>query len=260
MPNASVTAALSAATVLVVVCAPLGDACAQEAVEIAGWTGEASVSASASSGNTEATDLGAGFKLARETGMWTNKLGLVLDYGDTAGVETKNRVFGDYQLDRQLSERSYAFGRATYEVDEFSGYESRRFVGLGYGRDVIVTDATTWSVQGGPGFNWDEERAEFAADGVTLVTPAITTEEVALALGSRYAHAFNAAVSLTNDSDITSSSETTTLFNSFALTAALMDTLAARFSVDVTHNTTPPHAAEATDTITRASLVYTFGN
>ena len=45
-----------------------------------------------------------------------------------------------------------------------------------------------------------------------------------------------------------------------AVTAALTGALSARFSVDVRYDTDPPVGFEQTDTATRVSLVYAFGN
>lgn len=232
---------------------------ASAAAQDGGWSGEANFSANANTGNTESTDIGVGVKLARELGRWTHAGGVQYDYGEADEVETKNRFFGEYQLDYQLTDRAYTFGRGSYEVDEFSGYDSRIFLGAGLGYDVIQRDTVTWSLQAAPGFRIDEIRQVLDTDAVTVLVPEETQESFAVNFGSRYSNQLNDAVTLSNDSDVTWSDESTILFNNLALTAQLMSSLSARFGVEVTHDTDPPIGSEETDTTTRAALVYTLG-
>lgn len=208
------------------------------------------------SGNTETTDLGLGLGLARETQVWKAALDLQADFGETDGLETKNRIFAAAQLDRQINDRLYGFGRISYEIDEFSGFENRGFVGGGLGYQLIENDATTWSLEGGPGLRIDEVRV-FTVDGVT--TPAETVESFSVFAASNFAHAFNDNVSFTNDTDVLAAEETTQIINVAALTAKLTDAFSARISLDVRHDTDPPVGFEATDTATRIALVYAIG-
>ena len=142
-----------------------------------------------------------------------------------------------------------AYGRATWERDEFSGFENRYFAGLGIGAKVIETDQTTWAIEGGPGYKIDEIRA-------TATAPASTEESVGARAGSKFKHAFNDRVSLTNNTEAVYSSTSTQLSNVIALDAGLMGNLSARVSFDVRHDTDPLPGFEATDTATKFALVY----
>lgn len=229
-----------------------GPAVAQDAA----WTGEGAFNAGVTSGNTDTTDLGLGLSLARETQVWKTALDAQADFGETDGEETKNRIFLAGQLDRQINDRLYGFGRVSYETDEFSGFENRTFIGGGLGYQVIESDATTWSLEGGPGLRVDEVRA-FTVDDVT--TPEETVESFSVFAASNFAHAFNENVSFTNDTDVLAAEETTQIINVTALTAKLTDAFSARVSLDVRHDTDPPIGFESTDTATRIALVYAIG-
>lgn len=225
-----------------------------------GWTGEGSLSAGYTTGNTETTDIGLALKLDRELGLWTYTAEAAADYGETDSVETKNRWFLAGEVDRQLGDRLFGFARTSYERDEFSGFESRLFVGGGLGYQVLDGEATTWSVQGGPGIKIDEVReTTVIVDGEPVTTEATTEESFSVVAGSEFAHQFNEAVSFTNNTDVIYASESTQLGNIAAITASLTNTLSARVSFEVRHDTNPPPGFEATDTVTRASVVYTFG-
>ncbi|MEM9738517.1 MAG: DUF481 domain-containing protein [Pseudomonadota bacterium] len=224
--------------------------------QVATWTGEGAFNAGVTSGNTDTTDIGLGLDLARETQVWKVALEAQADFGETDGEETKNRVYLAGQLDRQINNKLYGYGRVSYEIDEFSGFENRAFFGGGLGYQVLESDTTSWSLEGGPGLRIDEVRAS-TVDGIT--TPGETVESFSVFAASNFSHAFNENVSFTNDTDILFAEETTQIINIAALTAKLTDAFSARISLDVRHDTDPPIGFDATDTATRIALVYAIG-
>ncbi len=222
-----------------------------------GWSGEGALAAGLTTGNTETTDVGLGLEVEYEGGVYTHHGELAFDYAEQDGLESKNRIFGAYQLDRQLSDRLFGFFRTSYERDEFSGFDNRVFVGVGLGYDVIDNAATTWSVKAAPGLRIDE----IASAPATATAPAVvggTEETFAVVLGSEFEHAFNDAVTLSNNTEILYSEVSTQTSNRIALTAQMTDTLSARMSFEARHESDPPAGREETDTTTRFGLVYGF--
>lgn len=235
--------------------------------ESTGWTGEGSLSASSTTGNTESTDIGAALKVKRDWGIWSTTAEAAADYGELDGVESKNRIFLAGQADRQINDRLYGFGRISYEQDEFTGFDSRTFVGGGLGYEVLQGPRATWNVEGGPGFKIDEvadilardANGEIIRDGAgapIIATPATTEESFAVIAKSDYAYAFNDAVTFSNLTNVIYAQESTQIGNTTAITAALTDVLSARVSFEVRHDTNPPMGFEDTDTATRFSIVY----
>ncbi|MEM7638575.1 MAG: DUF481 domain-containing protein [Pseudomonadota bacterium] len=226
-----------------------------------GWSGEGSLSAGVTTGNTETTDIGLGVDVARVMNVWTVGVQATADYGETDGDETKNRIFLGTNLDRQINDRLFGFGQLTYERDEFSGFDSRAFIGGGLGYEVLTGDVTTWTVRGGPGLKIDEIEAVLDTTTVpaTILSPATTEESFGATAQSNFAHQFNDNVAFTNDSTAVYADTSTQLGNIAAITATLTDTLSARVSFEVRHDTDPVDGFEATDTISRVSLVYGFG-
>ncbi len=221
---------------------------AQDADETPEWQGEGSFGAGFTSGNTETKDLSAGLKLKHNGNLWTQSGELSAEFGETNSVETRNRIAAAGQVDRIINDRLSAYGRLTYEKDEFSGFESRYFAGVGVAYKVITGEPTTWTVQGGPGYRVDEIR-----------TPASTEESLGVAAGSRFAHQFNDNVALSNDTDVIYSETSTQVTNSLGLTFDISGNLSARVSYDVRYDTDPPAGFESTDTATRFSVVYKIG-
>jgi hypothetical protein len=87
----------------------------------ADWSGEGALSAGNTTGNTETSDLGIALKLKRKGDLWSQSGEFAADYGETDGIETKNRLYGAAQVDRKLSDLWSLYGRGTAEKDEFSG-------------------------------------------------------------------------------------------------------------------------------------------
>lgn len=212
------------------------------------WTGEGSLGAIMTTGNTETSDFGAAIKLTHTSGEWTQSGVVSADFGETNSVETKNRIAAAGQVDRILDERLSAYGRATFERDEFSGFENRYFVGAGLSYKAIVSEPTNWTILGGPGYRIDEIR-----------TTGQTEESIGASLGSRFSHAFSETVALTNDTDVIYADVSTQIVNTLAVTFEIVGNLSGRVSYDVRHDTAPPAGFEKTDTAVRLSLVYKVG-
>lgn len=216
-----------------------------------GWSGEASLTGSKTTGNTDTTDVGLGLKLAKDGDVWRHKLRASADYGQADGATNKQRIVLGYQIDREISERLYAYANADYFNDDFGAFEDGYFLGTGLGYELISPAPLGWNVEGGLGF-----RSQTPQTIVGVVAP--TTEELAARLGSDVKWTLNENVSLYNDSELVYSASDTNVWNEFGLTATLTGRLAARASFRVDHHTDVPVGRENTDTITRFGLVYTM--
>lgn len=211
------------------------------------WTGEGTLTAGYTSGNTETTDVGIGLSGARQLDVWRIKAQVTVDYGDNNGVESRNRWALSGQLDRDLTDRFYVYGRGAYEVDKFSGFDSRFFGGVGVGYKILIGEMTTWSIEGGPGYRRD-----------VIQLTGISKGNIGARIGSAFAHPFNDAVSFSNDIEWVYSDVSTQLVNISAITAKLTDVLAARISFEVRNESDPLPGRKSTDTATRLSLVFGF--
>lgn len=244
-------------TKMVIAAGMLLSAAGIASAQTASWEGEGSLSAGVTTGNTDTRDFGLGLKLKRDSGVWRTAVEALADYGEIDGAEAKNRVFLAGQLDRELGERLYAFGRGSYEADEFSGFDSRIFLGGGLGYHILQGDRATWAIEGGPGIKIDEVKAQVLPGPVVI--PGETVESFSAVGASKFAYVVNDNVKFSNDTSVLYAEESTQITNSTALTATLTGALSARVSFDIRHDTTPPIGFEDTDTATRLSLVYAFG-
>jgi len=215
---------------------------------IDGWAGEASLTGSRTTGNTDTEDLGLGLNLAKTDGAWRNKFYANVDYGRASGSTNKQRFGLGYQVDRDINERLYVYGNLDYFNDDFGAFQEGYFAGGGLGYKVILPEPVGWNLEAGLGYRSQETRE---------IIP-MTTNELGLRARSDFDYKFNDNVSFYNDTELLHSSSDTYIWNETGITAQLMGNLAARASYRIDHHTDVPVGTEKTDTITRVGVVYTI--
>ena len=216
-----------------------------------GWGGEASLSGSTTSGNTDTTDVGLALHLNKTHGNWKHNFDTTYDLGKANGVDNKNRWYIGYKLDRKINDDLYAYANANYFTDDFGPFKQGSFLGGGLGYQVLNPEPINWAVEAGVGYRSQKSRES----GITL---SFKQNDFALRGGSKFDYNFNDAVSLFNNSEVIWSESDTYLWSETGITATLAGNLAARFSFRVDHHSDVPLGVEKTDTITRGSLVYTL--
>jgi len=253
-----------------------GTASAQTAGWTDGWSGEGNLGAGITTGNTDTVDVGIGLKLAKEFGPWKVALDGGYDFGQVDGVDNRNRWYVGAQGQRDFTDRVYGFADVSYEEDQFSGFDSRLFVGVGAGYHIFKEKPLTWSVEAAPGYRRSQV-ADVVIPGTdavidagppeviiapaiaeVIVTPGFTANDFAVRGSSRFAYDFNDKVTFTNDTDVIWSDTSTQTINTAAVTAQLTEKISGRVSFEVRNDTNPPDGFVRTDTATRVSVVYAF--
>ncbi|MEM6649085.1 MAG: DUF481 domain-containing protein [Pseudomonadota bacterium] len=228
------------------------------------WDGTLEFSASTATGNTENSVLGAKFNARRVLGRYTHDIASGANYAET-DVEaddgeddrtvTQNNWFAQYRGELQTGDRSFAYVRGRYEEDEFSGFQSRAFLGVGLGHTAVERDTMQWDLLAGPGVQYvvlepseDEVMEDFEDEEIT----------VALYAGSDFEWVMRENVSLEHELDLTWADRNSTISTEASLVTDLTETISTRLSYFIKHETDPPEGREDTDTLLRASVVYGF--
>ena len=228
--------------------AATGTAHAQFNDILGGWSGEASLAGSKTTGNTETTDIGLGLKLQKEDGPWRHKFKALADLGKADGLTNKKRYNLGYQIDRDFNDRLYGYANADYFSDDFGAFQEGYFVGGGLGYKVILPEPISWNVEGGLGYRSQEDQGALGEENAEIAGRAF----------SDFDYIFNENVSFYNDTEIIYSKSDTYIWNETGITATLAGNLAARASFRIdTHSDVAP-GREKTDTITRFGIVYTM--
>ena len=220
-----------------------------------GWTGEASLTGSKTTGNTDTTDLGLGLKLNKESGVWRHKFNALADFGEADDVKNKQRFALGYQIDRDFNERTYVYANADYFNDDFGAFKTGYFLGTGLGYKAILPDPVSWNLEGGLGYRSQETQDPTPP---ALLPLSETNNELALRAFSDFDWVLNENVSAYNDTEIIYSKSDTYIWNEIGLTATLAGNLAARASFRIDNHSDVPVGTKKTDTVTRFGIVYTM--
>lgn len=210
------------------------------------WKGEIEAGGSRSTGNTSNLGLFGQIKLNREGPRWRLGLSGRTDYQRTDGRKTADRTIAAIQPYYKFDDRLYAYGIGQYERDPFLGYWSRYTAGAGIGYSIVTHPELKIDFEGGPAvryINYTDEPTETTAAGRASLavrwklTPTLQ---------------FNQDAALYVESGNTNASATT------SLDTRLIGALKARFTYNITFEKDPPFGRESLDTLSRATLVYSF--
>ncbi len=220
--------------------------CPADAAE---WSGSGEFGLVISRGNSDTETLNLALGVERQSEQWRNRLRLTGMRSRDSGQLNAERYTGSYRSGYNFSEKSYLFGAVRYDKDEFSSYDYQSTVSLGYGRQIVDTEAHQLSFEIGPGL-----RRAKPSDGSGAETDTIGR------LFTDYAWTISETADLTNILLVESGSSNTFAENELALTVGINSRLALKLAGAVRHNTDVDPGREKTDTLTTVNLVYNFGS
>lgn len=222
----------------------------------ADWTGKGEAGLVISSGNTETETANAKLSMTREAGNWKNAFGLAGLYASDEEGATAQRWELAGQSDYSFSPKTFWFGAARYEKDEFSGFEYQAIASSGLGRKFIDTERTKFTGTAGVGYKFFETRDAF--DDVTgvLLEAGDTDSEVVFRGTLDLDHQLTETTSLIDKFIVEAGADNTFVQNDIGLQVKMNAVLALAVGYSVRHNTDPPIGFEKTDTLTTVNLVY----
>jgi putative salt-induced outer membrane protein len=220
------------------------------------WSDKGEAGLVIATGNTETKSANAKLQLANEVGKWKHQFGGAALYSssDEEGT-TANRWEAFEQSDYNFSPRSFWFGAARYEDDDFSGFVYQAIVSAGLGRKFIDTDVTKFVGTAGVGYKFFETSDAFDAAGA-LIAPGESDSEVVFRGTLDYDHKLTATTSVLDKFVVEAGSNNTFAQNDIAVQLKVTDVLALAVGYSARHNTDPRAGFEKTDTLTTVNLVY----
>ena len=222
----------------------------------ADWSGKGEAGLVIASGNTETKTANAKLQLANEIDKWKHQFGGAALYASSDPDGTTARRWEAFeQSDYNFSPRTFWFGAARYEDDQFSGFNYQATVSTGLGRKFIDTDVTKFTATAGVGYKFFETEDSFDDAGV-LLAAGESDSDVVFRGTLDYDHKFTATTSLLDKFVVEAGADNTFLQNDLALQVKMTDVLALAVGYSVRHNTDPQVGFEKTDTLTTINLVY----
>lgn len=210
------------------------------------WSGEVEFGFVKTGGNTDTQTLNGKGKITQETEKWRNSAAAEAVNIADSGTTTAERYVLSGTSRHKYTARAYAFARANYETDRFSGfeYQSTEAVGLGY--RLLTGPLVTLDLEGGPGARQSKEN------------PGDSNNELIALLGGE----LNWKVSKTALFNQTLSSEIGSKFTSTksvsSIKTQVIGRLGMKASLTVRHNSSVPVGSKKTDTETSLTAVYQF--
>lgn len=210
------------------------------------WRGEVDLGGSYTKGNSEALALYAATKLDKQGLRWRHRVTGRADYARSAGALSTDKDTAAYQPSYKVSDRFYGYGLGQFDRDQILGYSTRFTEGIGIGYTVLPGTALHLELEAGPALrqtryvdvgNDNRLAARGSVNFLWKPNSALQLTEVA------------AIFFQTNDSNITSTT---------ALDTKLFGPLKVRLSYNLTYEQDTPTVARSFDTITTASLVFSF--
>ena len=210
------------------------------------WSGRVELGGTSTTGDADTFGATAIVDATREGIDWRQKFLVQADYAESLGITTRRHALAQWQPNYKIDDRRYVAGTALFETDPFLGYHERYSAAVGAGYGVIRKPAMTLSLELGPAFRHTRftdgrEQSSLASRGSVdfdwRLTPGVSLNQDA----AMYLERFNSTISSTT-----------------AVSARVLGPLAASLSYNVQYESDPPAGRVTTDTIGRASLVYTF--
>lgn len=211
-----------------------------------GWTGSFALGFSATSGNTDTTDLDLAGRFRYGAGPWNHTIGFAAEFAEDNDVRNKEEYYATYDANRYLTENFYVFGLASARYDNFDANKIDGFLGFGPGYRVINQPNQTWRIQAGPGIRYIEEQS------------GNNDTEVAGITSSRYFYGLTDTVSVSMDTDVIFSKQDTVVSNDLGANFKVSNNLSTRVSYRTEWDSDPQAGFEKSDNTLGVSLVYGF--
>lgn len=210
------------------------------------WKGRAELGGYASTGNTDNVGLTGVLNLEREGLEWRHKLRVQADYQESLGLTSREHILVAYEPNWKVTPTSYVYGATQFESDRFLGYDQRYSASAGAGYSAIKARGLTLDLELGPAYRHTAYvdgniEASIAARGSLDLDWTLLSGLTLRQDASAYLQRYNSTLSTTT-----------------ALAARLIGPLSAQVSYNVQYESMPAAGRVSTDTISRASIVYTF--
>jgi len=210
------------------------------------WAGRAQIGGFVTTGNSDTSGVTGSLDLTREGLEWRHKLRGQIDYQRSIGITTREHYLAAYEPNWKLDSRRYVYGALQFEADRFFGYTQRYSASAGAGYSAVQTREMTLALELGPAFRH------------TIFTDAVVESSIAARGRIDFDWKLSPGLTLSQDAAAYLQHYNSTISSTTALAARLVGPLSAQVSYSVQYESLPPIGRVSTDTISRASLVYTF--
>lgn len=233
------------------------------AEETQGWKGTGELGLVSSSGNSRSDSINAKLGVSFEDDDWKHTINVagfrqrgevtVLtdpddpDSGEQVLRTNANRYEIGASTARKLDRRNSLYASLRYENDDFAPYDYQGTVSVGWGHQLIKTDATSLYFEAGPGYRRTRDAVTEQTDGDFIARGKMAFETQ-----------LTENTALVDELLVEAGSDNTFVQNDFGVKVAMNASLAIKAGLQVRHNTDVPATRRNTDRLTTVNLVYDF--
>jgi len=212
-----------------------------------GWSGKGEFGLVSTTGNSDTFSLNLGLAFVYESEQWRHAFAAGALNSKDDGDTTAKRWNLGFQSDYKLNEKSYIFGAARYDNDDFSAYSDQLTGSVGYGRKILDTEKQKLKLEAGVGYR------------TATVAATDDTENGVIFRGvADYEWQITDSTKLGERFLIESGSDNTYMQNDLGVTVAINSRFALGLAYQIRHNSDVPPDTDKTDTQTSVNLVYNF--
>jgi len=227
-----------------------------EAGIFARWSGEGEFGGFHSTGNTESIGVTTALQLKREGLEWTHLLRARADYQRQNGATSREQFVAAYEPRWQFNDDLFLYGLAQFERDRLQGFDARYAASGGLGYKVVDEEGLSLSVKAGPAWRITEYTDGTSASRIAGLFGADFDWQIVE--GLTFTQDANALAEGGGEVQVLIDGNNTSINLVSGLDFKISEKLRSRLSYAVDYNSNPPVDTEATDTITRFSVVYGF--
>ncbi|RIJ24336.1 DUF481 domain-containing protein [Henriciella barbarensis] len=209
--------------------------------------GEISLSAAETKGNSDTLFLGLQGKLNLKRRSQIHRLETYANMAEANGIDSQNNWGASYQLDTLWTDAYFGYVRGSFARDDFAGFKTDAFAGVGAGAYLIQGAAMTLRSEFGPGYRFlDIAKKDGTAGSIGVYGAAefdwLIDEDWTLEL----------------DTKVNFSGPTSTVHPTLRMNTDVSDHVQAGLSYDVRYESNPPLKSESLDRILRFNVKYKY--
>ena len=209
--------------------------------------GEISLSAAETKGNTDTLFLGLQGKLNLKRRSQIHRLETYANMAEANGVDSQNNWGASYQLDTLWTDAYFGYVRGSFARDDFAGFKTDAFAGVGAGAYLIQSAAMTLRSEFGPGYRF-----------LDIAKKEGTVGSIGLYGAAEFDWLIDEDWTLELDTKVNFSGPTSTVHPTLRMNADVSDHVQAGVSYDVRYESNPPLKSESLDRILRFNVKYKY--
>ncbi len=230
------------------------------------FEGKVTATGRRASGNKEEEELEVTSKTLYEVGDYRHTLNFDFESNSKNEEDAEEQLDVKYALDWFFAERWFLYGEAQFNYDETRNIDERYILGPGVGYQILATNSTSFSVQGGV----DYVKENFAEPDMVMAMPMppmmmmefdSSRERAAYRLGMDFTHIFSNDISIYHNNqyiESTNNSSDWVFESETGISIPLVGSLYTEVKLDYDIDNLPPEARERSDTELTVGLGYAW--